>query len=30
MEREDDEMDGMREDPVNKRKSYEKYFRENL
>ena len=30
MDREDDEMDGMREDPVRKRKSYEKYFRENL
>ena len=30
MDRENDEMDGMREDPIAKRKSYEKYFRENL
>ena len=30
LDREDDEMDGMREDPIQKRKSYEKYFRDNL
>ena len=30
MDRESDGMDGMREDPIAKRKSYERYFREHL
>ena len=30
MDRESDGMDGMREDPIEKRKSYERYFREHL
>lgn len=30
MDVENDEMDGMREDPIEKRKSYERYFREHL
>ena len=30
MDEESDGMDGMREDPIEKRKSYERYFREHL